>query len=207
MRWCALTGQAGSRQRTPQDQMILSGLYDEASLQCSLRVENATSSFNQASFTTDAIVPETAGVQGGWPIWFLYEAVWRGKQKSDHEAVTGLAPSWRRWAPNKPTGYSRRASKLTYLARPCGGGTGVHRFADVDDLGVFGLRPHRGAIRVHGLTDVDHLRSLIRRRHSRLVGRGRQRRDPAISVSGCHAETSNRQNNQHNDNQTHSLFP
>jgi hypothetical protein len=59
---------------SPSGPLILSGLDDEATFQCSVRAQSATGSFSQASFTTDAIVSETAGVEGGLPIWLLYEA-------------------------------------------------------------------------------------------------------------------------------------
>ena len=59
---------------SPSGPLILSGLDDEATFQCSVRAQNATGSFSQASFTTDAIVSETAGLQGGLPIRLLYEA-------------------------------------------------------------------------------------------------------------------------------------
>jgi hypothetical protein len=59
--------------------LILPGLNDEAAFQCSVRAQNATGSFSQASFTTDVIVSETAGLQGGLPIWLLYEASQSGE--------------------------------------------------------------------------------------------------------------------------------
>jgi len=59
--------------------LILPGLNDEAAFQCSVSAQNATGSFSQASFTTDVIVSETAGLQGGLPIWLLYEASQSGE--------------------------------------------------------------------------------------------------------------------------------
>ena len=59
---------------SPSGPLILSGLDDEATFQCSVRAQSATGSFSQASFTTDAIVSETAELQGGLPIWLLYQA-------------------------------------------------------------------------------------------------------------------------------------
>ena len=66
---------------SPSGPLILSGLDDEATFQCSVRAQNATGSFSQASFTTDAIVSDTAGLQGGLPIWLLYEASRSGESR------------------------------------------------------------------------------------------------------------------------------